>query len=202
MTASTLHPLASEWLDRLRVAAADLPPSERTELLSDIEAHLAESIPPDASEAEARTALERVGEPDEIVAEARGPVALTRRGFREWLAVILLLGGGFLFVVGWIVGVFMLWSSKAWTVRDKLIGTLVIPGGLATAVALTGVTLLSATQTCTSRGNGPEVCTGGISQTEGNLILLGLIASVVLPIVTAIYLARRADRPVTPERTW
>jgi uncharacterized membrane protein len=197
MTASTLHPLASEWLDRLRVASADLPSSERTELLSDIEAHLAESIPPDASEAQVRTVLERMGDPEEIVAEAvaAAEVAPTRRGFREWVAVILLLGGGFLFVFGWIVGVFMLWSSKAWTVRDKLIGTLVIPGGLATAVALTGVTLLSATQTCTSRGNGPSVCTGGISQTEGNLILLGLIASVVLPIVTAIYLARRADRP-------
>ena len=197
MTPPTLHPLASEWLERLRVAAADLPSSERAELLSDIEAHLAESIPADASEAEVRTVLDRMGSPAEIVAEAAGPagVAASGRGFREWVAVILLLGGGFLFVFGWIVGVGMLWSSKAWTLRDKLIGTLVIPGGLATAVALTGVTLLSATQTCVSSGSGPEVCHGGISQTEGRLLLLGLLASVVLPIVTAIYLARRADRP-------
>jgi hypothetical protein len=194
MTASTQHPLAADWLERLRRASAALPASEQADLLSDIEAHLAESIPPDATEAQVRTVLDRLGDPDEIVAEAVGP-PVTRRGSHEWVAVILLLGGGFLFAVGWIVGVVMLWSSKAWTVRDKLIGTFVIPGGLATAVALTGVTLLSASQTCVSRGNGPEVCTGGISQTEGNLILVGLIASVVLPIVTAIYLARRADRP-------
>jgi hypothetical protein len=37
--------------------------------------------------------------------------------------------------VGWLAGLVLLWSSRAWTTRDKWIGTLVIPGGLATAFA-------------------------------------------------------------------
>ena len=86
MTASTQHPLAAEWLERLRTASAALPASEQADLLADIEAHLAESIPADATEAEVRDALDRMGDPEEIVAEAQGsplPVA-PRRGTLEW----------------------------------------------------------------------------------------------------------------------
>jgi hypothetical protein len=32
--------------------------------------------------------------------------------------------------VGWLVGAILLWSSRAWTRREKLIGTFVVPGGL------------------------------------------------------------------------
>jgi hypothetical protein len=37
----------------------------------------------------------------------------------------------------------LLWSSRLWTTRDKLIGTLIVPGGIATTlvvVVLTGTT--------------------------------------------------------------
>ena len=58
-----------------------------------------------------------------------------RRSWREWAAVILLpLFGGFAFGVGWLVGLVLLWSSRLWTTRDKLIGTLIVPGGIATAL--------------------------------------------------------------------
>jgi hypothetical protein len=29
-----------------------------------------------------------------------------------------------------LAGVLLLWTSRAWTVREKLVGTLVVPGGL------------------------------------------------------------------------
>jgi len=197
MTASTLPPLATEWLDRLRAAAGQLPASEQADLVSEIEAHLAESIPPGASEAEVRKALDRLGTPEEIVAEAVGPLAHAgpRRGTHEWAAIILVLAGGFLFGVGWIAGVVLLWTSKAWTVRDKLIGTLVVPGGLALANLFLLFALDGASQTCTQVGNQPMVCSGGESGLVTGLIVAGLIACIVLPILTAIYLARRADRP-------
>jgi HAAS domain-containing protein len=197
MTASTLHPLAIEWLDRLRAAAERLPASEREELVSDIEAHLLESIPPGASETEVREALDRLGTPEEIVAEAVGPVDGTGpgRGTHEWAAIVLVLAGGFLFGVGWIVGVVLLWTSRAWTVRDKLIGTLVVPGGLALANVFLLFGLLGASQVCTQVGNQPEVCHGGQSGAANALWIAALIAVIVLPILTAIYLARRADRP-------
>ncbi|MGN6380473.1 MAG: HAAS signaling domain-containing protein [Gaiellales bacterium] len=210
MTASTVHPLTEEWLDRLRAAARVLPASERAELVSDIESHLAESIPPGASEAEVRDALDRLGDPEEIVAEAAGPPApAAGRGGLEWSAIILLLVGGFLFLVGWIVGVALLWSSKAWTVKDKLIGTFLLPGGLALSYGLVAFSALGATQVCTqvtpptpagstqgalTTAQG-QVCHGGVSGSVQLLLLAGLVASIVLPIMTAVYLARRADRP-------
>ena len=198
MTASTLHPLAAEWLERLRTAAAYLPPSERADLLSDIEAHLAESIPPDASEAEVRTALDRMGDPEEIVAEAAGPAAMgSRRGALEWAAIILLLLGGFLFLVGWFAGVALLWSSRAWTVKDKLIGTFVVPGGLALLFYGAFLGLTTSGSSCGSVDGRKPVCSDGSGgSTTGDIVFaLVVIALVVLPIGTSVYLARRADRP-------
>ncbi|HEY4976242.1 MAG TPA: hypothetical protein VII05_02670 [Gaiellaceae bacterium] len=207
MNVSTLHPLARDYLKRLKKAAAILPRARRTELVGEIEAHLSEAIPAGASEAEALNVLERLGEPAEIVAEAwTGQAPLARAGLNEWLAIPFLLIGGFIFVVGWFVGVVLLWSSRVWTVRDKLIGTLLVPGGLAT-----GVFLMTFAATTTSGGScsysttttvGPHgakavdtasQCTdsgGGINYFT--LVLLVLL--VALPILTAIYLGRRASR--------
>jgi hypothetical protein len=70
--------------------------------------------------------------------------------------VILLPLGGFAFGVGWLVGLILLWSSRLWTTRDKLIGTLIIPGGLAASlVALLTLGLLAGTSY--SCGGGPTV---------------------------------------------
>ena len=49
---------------------------------------------------------------------------------REPIAIVLLLIGIMLFAVGWLVGVILLWSSPIWRLRDKFLGTLVVPGGL------------------------------------------------------------------------
>ena len=199
MTASTQHPLAAEWLERLRTASAALPASEQADLLADIEAHLAESIPADATEAEVRDALDRMGDPEEIVAEAQGsplPVA-PRRGTLEWVAIVLLLAGGLLFVLGWFVGVALLWASRAWTVRDKLIGTFVVPGGLAAFFIPLLWGLVGASQVCTSGAGQKTVCQGGLSPTETVVFFVSLFATLVLPMITAVYLARRADRPRT-----
>jgi hypothetical protein len=38
--------------------------------------------------------------------------------------------------VGWLAGVVMLWNSAVWTTRQKLLGTLVVPGGVALPVFL------------------------------------------------------------------
>jgi hypothetical protein len=206
MNAATLHPLARDYLKRLKKAAAILPRARRNELIAEIESHLSEALPAGASETEALNALERLGEPEEIVAEAGTGQEPVRAGLNEWLAISLLLAGGFLFVVGWFVGVVLLWSSTVWTLRDKLTGTLVLPGGLATSVFIFafvgsstgssgdggcpatrvgshGVRAVNASNECVSSG------------VDVNYLFLafgGLL--VVLPILTAIYLGRRATR--------
>jgi hypothetical protein len=210
MNDPSLHPLAADYLKRLKKAAANLPRARRKELSEEIEAHLSEALPAGAGEAEARNVLERLGEPTDIVAEAgAGQAPAARVGLCEWMAIPLLLIGGFIFIVGWFVGVALLWTSRIWTVRDKLIGTLVVPGGLATVAVLFTFAASSSGGgggVCTSVGtpvgpHGPKVgksvshCVetgsgGGVNYFA--LALLVLLA--VLPILTAIYLGRRATR--------
>src|SRR5208283_1241521 len=100
--------------------------------------HLSDAIPADASEEDARDVLRRLGDPGEII-DAERPeliVSAGRRGTQEWPAVFLLLFGFIAAGVGWVVGVILLWRSRAWTMRDKLIGTIVLPGGLLATVLL------------------------------------------------------------------
>ena len=192
MTTTTLHPLAADYLDRLEHAARRLPRGERRELIEEISAHLFEATNPDMSDAETRTVLDRLGDPEEIVGAQRPEEPLRRGGPRrqEWAAIFLLLFGGFIFVFGWIAGAILLWTSRAWDMRDKLIGTLIVPGGLASlfvALAVGGTT-----RKCASGLGRPTVCTPGPS-TVHNILAIALIAFCFFgPIFTAVYLARRA----------
>jgi hypothetical protein len=205
MTTSILHPRAEEYLRRLERAARTLPGDRRRELVSEIESHLAEAIGPTATDVQALDVIERLGPPGEIV-EAELPVRSRfdeRRTWREWTAVILLPLGGFLIGVGWIVGLVLLWSSRAWTTRDKWIGTLVIPGGIATGVvaflALGTTTASKCISKAYARSAGVTVhsdvtthCTGGAGTGVDVLLFLMLAVLVIAPIVSAFYLARRA----------
>ena len=82
---------------------------------------------PEETDAAVMNILDRLGEPAEVVADARERLGIRlaqpyRPGVLEIAAVILV---PFL----WPVGVILLWISPAWNWRDKLIGTLVPPGG-------------------------------------------------------------------------
>jgi hypothetical protein len=216
-----LHPLASEYLDRLRLEARHLPRAQRRELLADIESHLVEATDPSMSDADVLTALDRLGDPEEIVAAempaAPGSGPARRAGIHEWAAIFLLLFGGFMFVVGWIAGVVLLWSSPAWRTRDKWIGTLVLPGGLALVPFLVAFAVGTAQKCLTSgarfrlpavivtaHGRVPlthghlvqTTCTGGGSTASQILGIALLIVAVLAPILTAIHLGLRASRPV------
>jgi hypothetical protein len=116
------------------------------------------------------------------------------------MALVLLLVGGFVFVIGWFAGVILLWVSDAWTRREKLLGTLVLPFGL--LVPLGFVFLAGAEQTCTSQpvragGAGGVVemtCSGGMS-TVGQALWVALgIALWVAPFAAVAYLGRKLGR--------
>ena len=206
MNDSSLHPLARDYLKRLNKAAANLPRARRKELIGEIESHLGEALPTSAGEAEALNVLERLGEPADIVAEAGTGQAPARAGLNEWLAIpLLLIGGVVIPVLGWFVGVVLLWTSRIWTVRDKLIGTLVVPGGLATAVFLVlGVGGSGSGEVCSNFATttvGPRgarsVDTGTDCASSGGLNYFAialLVLLVALPVLTSIYLGRRATR--------
>ena len=111
------------------------------------------------------------------------------------VTVFLLLAGGVIVpVVGWVAGAVMLLASRRWTLRDKLAGLLVWPGGLAVAV---GLIVFAPTRECVyvddsagRRHSGQ--CTG--TAIPGWLGVPLLILAIAGPLVTAFYLARRARR--------
>lgn len=190
--------LINDYLRRLDRELADLPRARRREVVDEISGHIGQARAEGNATDEASTLnlLERLGDPADIAAEAdaRLGVAAPRAGSLEVTALVLLLVGGFLFGVGWLVGLVLLWSSAVWSTSEKLLGTFIVPGGLATPLFffMVGASGGSA-QVCTGPV-GPEaktVCTGGPS-TAGQFawtFLFFLLA--VGNIAVVVYLARR-----------
>jgi hypothetical protein len=194
---STADKLVEDYLKRLKAETSDLPRATRRELIQEISDHIAEARADAsaASEAEIRTVLDRVGEPAEIAAEARERFGVGGRPRRLEIAALILLpiGGVVLPVLGWLVGVTLLWISDAWTTRDKLIGTLVVPGGLLLPLVL-GL-LGSGSGSCIeiSSGGGPTTARNCADDgSDIDFLKLALIAVIALaPLATTAYLARR-----------
>jgi hypothetical protein len=195
----TPEQLVSDYLRRLDRELADLPRSQRREVVEEISEHIDEArgATDENNEVAMRNLLERLGDPTEIADEARLRFGLTRPkgGALEVSAVVLLLVGGFLWGIGWIVGVVLLWSSAVWTTREKVIGTLVFPGGLALPFFLfLFYAMGSPNKVCVGSPNGISKCTGGpsaIEQASWIVVLAGLIFG---SIATAVYLGRRMRR--------
>jgi hypothetical protein len=195
---STADKLVEDYLKRLKGETSDLPRAARRELIQEISDHIAEARADAsaASEVETRNVLDRVGEPAEIAAEARERFGVGGRPRRLEIAALILLpiGGVVLPVLGWLVGVTLLWISDAWTTRDKLIGTLIVPGGLLLPLAL-GL-LGSGSGSCieiSSGGPGPRTArTCADDGSDIDFLKLALIAVIALaPLATTAYLALR-----------
>jgi uncharacterized membrane protein len=194
---SQANKLVETYLKRLNSELRDLPRARRRELVEEIAEHISEARSDLEVEDEAaiRTLLDRIGAPEDIAADARERFGIQRRGAAlDVVAVILLLIGGVILpVIGWVVGVVLLWSSTVWTSREKLVGTLVVPGGLALPLFL----MLFATSdggVCVEESAGTVTCTGGTSAAQ-QVLMITLVALLLLaPIATAIFLARRRTR--------
>ena len=241
--------LVEDYLRELRNAARGLPADRRDELIEEITAHITEARQSDGSPLAVRNILDRLGDPADIVRAAAdtppGSPAWSgapssaghpagqpatqpgRAGALELAAVLFLLLGGIVIpVLGWFIGVVLLWMSPRWTAKDKLLGTLVWPGGLlAPALLLVAggaAGLLATSETICTTAN-PDVapvsssqqtvaqtathCTtsGGIGLPPWLVITLGLILLILAvagPLWTASRLLRRARQsPAEPVST-
>lgn len=208
--------LVGDYLGRLHAAGWNLTPERREELVADVRDHIQEALrTEDAAarpEVAVRNVLERLGPPEEIV-RAEGDESGTGPGepgwgqrpvpgpglverYRDPVALFLLPFGSFLFIVGWFVGVALLWSSDVWRLRDKLLGTLVWPFGYLGVAFLGGIPVY--TEACFSGGpvGGPPTttsCTGGPPYPDwvgGVLLALALAA----PVAVAVHLWLRRER--------
>jgi hypothetical protein len=200
--------LVAAYLRRLRRAARALPRARRQELIDEIAEHIAQARAAGATSAPGRSAalrdaLERLGEPADIVAAAGGAVRAARPGGLEVAAVALLLTGGIAGLVagipgvsvGWGAGVVLLWVSPRWRWPDKLLGTLVWPGGFAALLLLGG--LATSTQAC-SGGSGTVTRCSGSPGLPPWLAIPITVAAIAGPILVAIRLLLRARRVADP----
>jgi hypothetical protein len=181
--------LIHRYLQELEAALGDLPAGRRRELLEEVGEHIATAraaLDPE-NEATVRTMLERLGDPADIAAEARErfgvqprpPAPATPR--LEVVAIVLLV----IPFLGWVVGVVLVWLSRLWTTRDKLIGTL---GGLAWVWAGAGTVSMSA-RGSTAVGSGP------LGPTETSLLeQILFVVPFLLPVLAAVYLGFRLRR--------
>jgi hypothetical protein len=197
--------LVAAYLRRLRRAARCLPRARREELIGEITEHIAQARAASGGQggpAALRNALDRLGEPEDIVAAAGGSVP-ARPGGLEITAVVLLLFGGIAglvagivpIIVGWGGGVVLLWVSPRWQWRDKLLATLVWPGGIATPFLLMG--LAAGTRTCGGVSGAAATCHGG-SSLPPLLTLFVAAAAIAGPVVVAARLLTRARRAPDP----
>jgi hypothetical protein len=180
--------LVADYLNRLAAAAASLPADRRAELFEEISLHIAEARAVQVTAgtttgAAVADVLERLGRPEDIVgaaaedtepdATALAPVPpAPRRRALDTGTVVLLLIGGALIGLGWIAGAVMLWVSPRWRTSDKLLGTLVWPGGLAAVLLV------------------PRFGTGLPPLLALSLLLVGVVG----PILAAVRLLRQAWR--------
>lgn len=203
--------LVSDYLQRLDSALAGVAPDRRDEIVGEIRSHIEEQRAAlhDETDADVYNLLERVGEPYALANTARSeasppaepPHVRSRAGAVEILALVLT-------PLIWPVGVILLWMSPAWNTRDKLIATLVPPGGyfgLLLAFSILSFGALGTMSTCsgTFDSHGSLIgqsCTGfaalpGWEQTLINISAVGVtLLLLLLPVVVGIYMARRLGR--------
>jgi hypothetical protein len=195
---STADTLIDDYIKRLNRELAGFPRARRRELVDEISEHIADARADLESENEAaiRTLLDRLGDPEDIAAEARERFGARPKG-SGWdvvALIMLLVGGVILPMVGWIIGVVLLWVSETWTTREKLVGTIIVPGGLALPVFL--LTFGAYSESCGGPVGGPVTCTGGPSDAAQILGVILVTVLFIAPLATTAFLARRRSRAI------
>jgi HAAS len=190
MTATHADQIIDGYLKRLDSELSSFPSSRRKELTGQIAEHIAQARQelPEETDADLLTILDRLGEPDEIAAEARANLNITtsKAGPLEILALLLIGVAQVIFPilpVGWALGTGLVWRSKAWTPREKYYGAY-LP--LVVGLALLLISALA------SGFFGRLVEVAGVGF---------VIANLLMPLGTAIFLGARLGRRL-PVLAW
>jgi uncharacterized membrane protein len=189
------------YLKELDRNLSPLPQRRRKEVVQEISSHIAESRHELGMDHPIADVLDRVGDPQVIAWEAMQgePTASHRSRGLEIAAIIFLLPGSLLLpIIGWLVGVVLLWASSIWTTKDKLIATLIVPGGLLFAAFLPLSPAMTCSQIFEDGRLVENTCSGGLG---ADLWMAVWIISIIGPIAVGIYLGRRLRRTrvLTPQ---
>ena len=173
------------YLTSLDAALNGLPDSVRGDILAGVREELTGL---DAAAAASR--IEELGDPAFIAAEAResvGPVAPVAAsdpgGAYEVISSLLVAFGGIVLpVIGWIVGLVMVWISRSWFAWEKWVATLAVPVYLAIAALLSWLF-----------GGSSSISIFGIATWH-----LAIILVFVVPVATGLWLLWRVRRTPRP----
>ncbi len=139
--------LIDDYLTAVREATRSLPRGQQETIVEDLESHIEQALPSEPGEAEVRTVLDRLGSPESIAAEAgaqAGTVAGGPARIKEIIGLIgISIGSLFIPIVGWIVGIVLVWMSPVWSKVQKASATLIWPGGWFAMLYLPLVTVRS-----------------------------------------------------------
>jgi hypothetical protein len=186
MTTMQRDPLVDDYLRRLRTAASALPRDRRDELVAEIEEHIEAALEGGArDEIAVRNVLERLGEPEEIVAAAESASPRPPRGRLELAALVVLALSFALPVVGYLLGAGLVIASGAWTGREKLLGLAIPP-----LIAVAGGGLIVSVASNAAEGD-------SFSSGLGPLEVTVLFANVIAGLLAAAYLAQQLKRPAS-----
>jgi uncharacterized membrane protein len=179
------------YLDELERALRDLPKDRRQEIVRDIRGHIDVALADlgEPSDADIEQVLDGLGTPQEIAeaAFAEQPPARPRMAVRDVATVILLLIGGIVLpFFGWVIGLVLLWSSTAWRTRDKVIGSLIVPGGLFGSLIVFGLALFATSSSSTCISTAATVKAHHLTCTTGGTGSLGVVVAATLLVVSAI----------------
>lgn len=185
--------LVRDYLGRLEAAAAALPVQRRAELAAEVRDHIDSALAEAgrSDEVTVRNILERLGSPEEIVAGEAGQAgtpdgpasssaagvarAGSRWGAMEVTALVLiglawpalfLPFGLFLWLGFGVVGLVLVWASGIWSMRRKLITTVVVVALYALLILVTSPAYMRCgvpgqlEQACPSGAPSPIVTTG------------------------------------------
>ena len=112
----------------------------------------------------------------------------------------LVLAGAFLMGIGWFIGIAWLWSSQTWNRKEKIVATLLVPGGVALPLSVLLFSVTTRTSDCSSLGGPgqPTVthCVGKwLAIPSTSILILGIL--LVVPVIVAVNLekVRRSGAP-------
>jgi len=193
MSAPHADTILGGYRHRLEEELNGLPRARREEIIAEVDAHIRDARTAHAAETDADllNLLDRLGDPSVIGTEARERFDVAEpasAGAREVIALLLLVVGPFIVpVVTWVLGAMLVWSSGAWSAREKrnsLAWSLIVIGSLTLIVIIFAIVNSTGTTVIAPIGPGAVLL----------VVVLGTLTSVLSGLLLASALARRRPR--------
>lgn len=152
---STNQELIDGYLTAVRDATRSLPRGQQETIVGDLESHIEQALPAGAGEAEVRTVLDRLGSPASIAAEAGATKTNGPSRIKEIIGLIgISVGSLFIPIIGWVVGLVLVWMSPVWSKVQKMAATLIWPGGWFAMLSLSLVSVRASVPLSASSSSG------------------------------------------------